>query len=587
MRLSTLLAIGLATTFTAGATVNPTAQQTASKSMIEHIMRTNAEAGNGNWVPTLEIVKNAEGVPTSKIERKFDDKAQLIEAKHYNIYNGDEESAYPYLVYTYAYDEAGRTTLDQAVYYWNGPETPSSGDKNEYAYDANGNKTKYYKYYLSSDGEWVKYDYYDYAWDSQGRQTLYQNIWTLNADGKYEDGSKKEYAYDAEGMRTTIIYAWDVEAQEFNPTQKTEWLNANGKYIDNKYAYVDEEFKLTSSYETIKNANGFQTLYQYLSNNNGYRTETEYDSQNRQTSCANYEWNGEEFVPSNKTETQYSEEFSTYIDYTGDGEKWMPIGKRVSPTKGWGQATYAWDSEKKDWYLWDNYMTIQNNNGQEITNYSLGITGEIVDGVRQYSGTKTEYSYGSDSGEMETVYEWDNETQDWGKIIKMSPKWGSGRFELDSRSTTGLFEEGSVYNNGQDGWKNTSYYRTGSILWTAYYTWDAEKQEFVETSKLEYKYTLDENGNVATREAYLNGELYETVYYFYTEVGTTGIDGVTAATGAFKVSGNTITFAEATNVAVYTLDGKMVHNGVTNTLTLDAGNVYILKGEGWNKKIAL
>lgn len=169
MRLSTLLAIGLATTLSAGAAVNTTALQNQLRSLNEakqstlqllnsgkidqatadqrisvldaDIMRATADAaGEGTWVPTLEIVKNAAGVPTSKIERKYDDNARLIEVKSYDIYNGDEESAYPNRIETYAYDEAGNQTLSQSVSYY-AADKPSWGYKNESTYDANGNQT--------------------------------------------------------------------------------------------------------------------------------------------------------------------------------------------------------------------------------------------------------------------------------------------------------------------------------------------------------------------------------------------------------------------------------------------------------------
>lgn len=623
MRLSTLLAIGLATTLSAGAAVNTTALQNQLRSLNEakqntlqllnsgkinqatadqrisvldaDIMRA-AAAGEGTWVPTLEIVKNADGVPTSKIERKYDDKAQIIEAKYYLISDGDEESAYPYNVSTYAYDEAGNTTLHQVLYYWNGPEKPSSGNKYEYAYNTKGNMTKDYYYFFDPFNEkWITSSMSEYGWDAKGdRQIMSQTISNPDQDGKFLSGSKSEQAYDAEGNQILYIsYNWNVEEQKFVVSNKTEnsFTKNNRQTFYAFYRLINNELTLYDTWTKTFDANDYQTSYESMTWNGTelvgqQKWERARNDNGEQTLDASYNWENGKWLPASKTTTEYGEEFITQIAYSGWKEEWIPYYKSETPVRGWNQANYYRDYDKEDWYLTSNTMTLKDANWDTKTEYNLFYNGETVNGVRQYSGTKTEYTYGSDSGAMKTVYEWDNETQDWGRIIEISGGWSS-EFYIDSKSTTGINEWGKVDNNGQNGYKTTEFYRTGTLIWKASYTWDAEKQEFVEDYKDEYKYTLDDNGNVATREIYRNGELFSTTYYFYTEVGgTTGVDDVAAA-GSFKVSGNTITFGEATNVAVYTIDGKMVHNGVTESLTLDAGNVYILKGEGWNKKIAL
>lgn len=610
------MAIGLATTLSAGAAVNTTALQNQLRSLNEakqntlqllnsgkinqatadqrisvldaDIMRA-AAAGEGTWVPTLEIVKNADGVPVSKIERKYDDNARLIEAKYYHIYNGDEESAYPNQILTQAYDEAGNQTLYQTISY-SDAETKSSGEKWEYAYDANGDITKNYKYTLNiSDGKWIENDLYDYAYDEAGRRTMEQNVWAPNEDGKFLGGNKWEKAYDAQGRKTllSINYTWNFEEQEFVATSKSEYAYTNDILTFEAYSQlIDGKLTLTSTITTTYDAKGFQTSYESMGWNGtelvGQEKWERASNDNWQTTLdASYNWENGKWLPNSKTTTEYGEEFRVYTSYYGAGEEWVPDYKSETPTIGQnGQAQYYWDSDKKDWYLVRNTMNIYNSNGRIQTSYNLNYQWYESEGVRQYSGTKTEYTYDVVGSQSSTTYTWDNEKQDWGTIVAMN-------ISVDNSSTTGIREWGYVSNNGEYGYKSTSYYRTGTLIWTAYYTWDVEKQEFVEVYKDEYKYTLDENGNVATCEIYRAGELIETTYYFYTEVGgTTGIDDVATA-GSFKVSGNTITFSEATNVAVYTIDGKMVHNGVTESLTLDAGNVYILKGEGWNKKIAL
>lgn len=610
MRLSTLLAIGLATTLSAGAAVNTTALQNQLRSLNEakqntlqllnsgkinqatadqrisvldaDIMRATADAaGEGTWVPTLEIVKNAAGVPTSKIERKYDDNARLIEVKPYDIYNGDEESAYPNRIETYAYDEAGNQTLSQSVSYY-AADKPSWGYKNESTYDANGNQTKSSYSYLD-EGKWVESQISEYTYDSKGQQIMYQGVWNLT-DGKFQSGSKWEKAYDAEGYQTLYIsYNWNVEEQEFVAVSKSESAYTNGvQTFSARYQLIDGELTLTNTWTETYDAKGFQTSYESMTWNG-----TELAGQEKwerasndnwdQTLYANYEWENGKWLPVNKTTTEYGEELTTRISYYGVEEEWIPSTKSESPVRGWNGATYNWDSNKKDWYLVYNNMTIQDNNWRELVSYN--IYSYEIDGEHKCYGIKTEYTYDVLGNRSSTTYTLDEETQEW-TITEME-------INVNNISTTGIQEWGRVYDNGESGYKTTSFFRTGTLIWATSYIWDAEKQEFVEDYKDEYKYTLDDNGNVATRETYRDGELLETTYYFYTEVGgTTGIDDVAAA-GSFKVSGNTITFSEATNVAVYTIDGKMVHNGVTESLTLDAGNVYILKGEGWNKKIAL
>lgn len=614
MRLFTLMAIGIATTLSTGAAVNTSALQSQLRSLNDakqstlqllnngkinqatadarisiidaQIMHATATATEGTWVPTLEIVKDAEGVPTSKIERKYNDNAQLIEAKYYNINNGDEESAYPYSIETYEYDEAGNRTLQQYFYYWNGPETPSSASKLEYAYDSKGNTTKSLRFWLdTATDKWIPSYQYFYAFDSKGNLTLYENNGDYQ-DDKFQYGYKWERAYDAEGNSTlSVNYDWDVENQTFNVTNKRIQEFTNGRRTFYEFSQmINGKLTVVSSEARTFDANGNQTSEDYktwdgseLVGQNCW--ESTYNENGQQTSYSSYQWENGKWAPSYKITTEYGETLTTSTQYNAAGEEWVPSYKQETPVNGDGEAQYYWDATKKEWWLVNNTMTIYDPTTGAQTQYNLSYDWATVDGVRQYTGTKTEYTYDDRGMQSYTTYKWDNEKQDWAILIM--------QINIENISTTGLVEKGYVDTEGGYGYKNVSFYRTGTLMWDAYYNWDSEKQDFVEVYKNEYTYTLDENGNIATRECYRNGELIETIYYFYTEVGTSGIDDVTTATGAFTVTGNTITFSAPTQVAVYTVDGKMVHNGVTETLTLTSGALYIVKGEGWSKKIAL
>ena len=269
--------------------------------------------------------------------------------------------------YESAYDANGNRT-SYIRYYWN---TTSQSfvprTKVENYYDVNGRLTPSIKYTWSTTTQsFVPYYKYEFAYDSNGNQILEIAYSWNSTTQSFVQNSKFESTYDANGNLTLYIdYLWNDTTQSFVPYYKYEsTFDANrNKTLNIEYTWdtTTQSFVLgRNKYEFAYDANGNRTLYIHYSWNDTTQSfvpkskyESTYDANGNLTSSIQYSWDEitQSIVPNYKVESTYDSNGNQTLDirYTWDDitQSIVPNYKVESTYDSNGNQTlfilYSWD----------------------------------------------------------------------------------------------------------------------------------------------------------------------------------------------------------------------------------------------------
>ena len=479
-------------------------------------------------------------IPNSRYLYEYDANGNLLSYSNYMI-NGSEWQLYWKEVYTYDssnnqislsynyYDAEGEMT-SQYYYEYNSVGQPTKYEYKElrngvltltlraqYSYDSANRLTHAESQFLDENGEWHYSFYCDYGYNSQGKQTSYEN-YSWNADeGKlflfegyytqYDDMGRNIYNeqknWNGSGYERVVFR---VDYDENNKIILKEDLRDNpDEYMHSieEYTYADDDLSSTSNLKDtlIRKDSGSKevtfTSTDYKYNDKGHllleetfevdpeteqrgakssSVERTYDSQGRTTVIIISFYENNSILESSRTEYEYIDDNGNYIEsyynWDNESEKWILSYKTKHEYVQTGVDSYyyqdsSWDEESGKWIVTIGYKV-------------------------EYEGDSNNYT------QME--YSWSKDAGDW--VINYGYKYVD---ETDGESYTHIDAEYDVTNNN----------------WNIFYS---DKAEATEGNPMIIKrYYLPENDLE-------NWQLDGISYYYYSEssVANESIDAVDA-----------------------------------------------------------
>ena len=130
---------------------------------------------------------------------------------------------------SFAYDSRGNLTLN-ALCYWDSENNDwRVNEKEEWAYDANGNWVMW-AYYCRKHEHILQGTYkWEATYDTNGRETVCTEYNWDEENNDWKGHRNKERIYDANGNETLIVYIWDNENNDWREYYKVEVM-----YDDNE-----------------------------------------------------------------------------------------------------------------------------------------------------------------------------------------------------------------------------------------------------------------------------------------------------------------------------------------------------------------
>ena len=479
-------------------------------------------------------------IPNTRQLYEYDENGNLLSYSNYMI-NGSEWQLYWKEVYTYDssnnqislsynyYDAEGEMT-SQSYYEYNSVGQPTKNEykelrngvltltlQDQYSYDSANRLTHAESQFLDENGEWHYFFYCDYGYNSQGKQTSYEN-YSWNADeGKlflfegyytqYDDMGRNIYNeqknWNGSGYERVVFR---VDYDENNKIILKEDLRDNpDEYMHSieEYTYADDDLSSTSNLKDtlIRKDSGRKevtfTSTDYKYNDKGHllleetfevdpeteqrgakssSVERTYDSQGRTTVIIISFYENNSILESSRTEYEYIDDNGNYIEsyynWDNESEKWILSYKTKHEYVQTGVDSYyyqdsSWDEESGKWIVTIGYKV-------------------------EYEGDSNNYT------QME--YSWSKDAGDW--VINYGYKYVD---ETDGESYTHIDAEYDVTNNN----------------WNIFYS---DKAEATEGNPMIIKrYYLPENDLE-------NWQLDGISYYYYSEssVANESIDAVDA-----------------------------------------------------------
>lgn len=479
-------------------------------------------------------------IPNTRQLYEYDENGNLLSYSNYMI-NGSEWQLYWKEVYTYDssnnqislsynyYDAEGEMT-SQSYYEYNSVGQPTKYEykelrdgvltltlQDQYSYDSANRLTHAESQFLDENGEWHYFFYCDYGYNSQGKQTSYEN-YSWNADeGKlflfegyytqYDDMGRNIYNeqknWNGSGYERVVFR---VDYDENNKIILKEDLRDNpDEYMHSieEYTYADDDLSSTSNLKDtlIRKDSGSKevtfTSTDYKYNDKGHllleetfevdpeteqrgakssSVERTYDSQGRTTVIIISFYENNSILESSRTEYEYIDDNRNYIEsyynWDNESEKWILSYKTKHEYVQTGVDSYyyqdsSWDEESGKWIVTIGYKV-------------------------EYEGDSNNYT------QME--YSWSKDAGDW--VINYGYKYVD---ETDGESYTHIDAEYDVTNNN----------------WNIFYS---DKAEATEGNPMIIKrYYLPENDLE-------NWQLDGISYYYYSEssVANESIDAVDA-----------------------------------------------------------
>lgn len=466
-------------------------------------------------------------IPNTRQLYEYDENGNLLSYSNYMI-NGSEWQLYWKEVYTYDssnnqislsynyYDAEGEMT-SQSYYEYNSVGQPTKNEykelrngvltltlQDQYSYDSANRLTHAESQFLDENGEWHYFFYCDYGYNSQGKQTSYEN-YSWNADeGKlflfegyytqYDDMGRNIYNeqknWNGSGYERVVFR---VDYDENNKIILKEDLRDNpDEYMHSieEYTYADDDLSSTSNLKDtlIRKDSGSKevtfTSTDYKYNDKGHllleetfevdpeteqrgakssSVERTYDSQGRTTVIIISFYENNSILESSRTEYEYIDDNGNYIEsyynWDNESEKWILSYKTKHEYVQTGVDSYyyqdsSWDEESGKWIVTIGYKV-------------------------EYEGDSNNYT------QME--YSWSKDAGDW--VINYGYKYVD---ETDGESYTHIDAEYDVTNNN----------------WNIFYS---DKAEATEGNPMIIKrYYLPENDLE-------NWQMYGIDYYYYSE----------------------------------------------------------------------
>lgn len=539
--------------------------------------------------------------PNTRQLYEYDENGNLLSYSNYMI-NGSEWQLYWKDVYTYDssnnqislsynyYDAEGEMT-SQSYYEYNSVGQPTKYEYKElrngvltlveqgqYVYNSENKQTHSERQLLDENGEWYYTFYYDYGYNSLGKQTLYE-AYDWDADKKelyLEEG--RYFEYDDNGRHQTYY-----ENKQWNGTEyeisiekyaydEDDWLTYSENLEDNSsyyrhsietYSYADDKLTGTSflkdtTIQSDGNNSVSLTSWDYTYDSKGQmlsmkgynvdpRTEERasrhsayeytYDSQGRTLSVVSTYYEDNIIDSSQKSEYERQDEGRSYImnNYKQDLEtdEWTLISRYRYEYEETGEDSYYyrnsdWDMESEEWVV--------------------------------TSGSK--YEYETDGNSYTQInYNWDTESNDW--MITYGYKYVD---ETDGESYTRIDAEYDVTNNN----------------WNIFYS---DKAEATEGNPMIIKrYYLPENDLE-------NWQMYGIDYYYYSESSVAN-EAIQAVDARIYTRPGTIhvDMEGKAALSVYAANGACCYqssiSGSTVVSNLQRGIYFVvLQGDSGTKKV--
>lgn len=463
----------------------------------------------------------------------------------------------------YTYDSNNRMTENSTIYYENGiPEEEYTQE-----YDASGNQILYEARQKDENGEWYVSYRYVYAYDSEERQTTFEE-WNWNGNELQLDNAQY-FTYDSEGRQThsqfksrnddylivySYDYAYDAQGRQTLYEYKSDDASLWRHQIET-WSYADDNSGLYTSLDSTRMKNNDNRLNVSASSSDctydedgNVLTEERYVAdpatgnrgaivqsntytynENGQTVLSEYSYYSNGLLNSkNKTETEYEEDGRSYTSLY----YYQPAGSEEWELTSGDKYEYDYVDTRNYSYIYSD-LDVETNEWIDTYGRKYEYTGDIYDYERLYS-------------------DWDTETDTW--VITGGEK--------------------HIYEMPGDG--NEFYYDA---------SWDTSTN----TWSLNYGYKTEMSGDnpqIETRYNCTGGpedfELYSTTYSYYSALATANETLSPIAT--MKVyptdGGLRIETTQAGTIAIYAISGRCVYmapaDGNMEVNGLDNG-IYIVK----------
>lgn len=479
---------------------------------------------------------------------EYDENGNLLSYSYYMI-NGSEWQLYWKDVFTYDssnnqislsynyYDAEGEMT-SQSYYEYNSAGQPTKYEYNElrngvltltlqdqYSYDSANRLTHAESKFLDENGEWHFILYVDCEYNSQGKQTLYEN-YSWNADeGKlfliqgyytqYDDMGRNIYNeqkdWNGSGYERVVFR---VDYDENNKIILKEDLRDNPdmyRHSIEEYTYVDGLSSISNLKDTLiwkddgsKEVSYTSTDYKYndqgrllLEETFDVDPETEqrgtkissmemtYDSLSRITAMISSFYENNSISDRDKTEYEYIDDNGNYIEsyYNWDNESkdWILSYKTKCEYVQTGVESYyyqdsSWDEESEKWIISVGYKFEYEGDSNNYTQMEYSWSKDAGDWVINYGYKFVDETNGENHCEVTANYDVDNacwvvtksnksEVTDGNpKIIKQYslPENDLENWQLDGISYY-YYSESSVANESIDAVDARIYTRPGTI----------------------------------------------------------------------------------------------------------------------------
>lgn len=488
-------------------------------------------------------------IPNTRQLYEYDENGNLLSYSNYMI-NGSEWQLYWKEVYTYDssnnqislsynyYDAEGEMT-SQSYYEYNSVGQPTKNEykelrngvltltlQDQYSYDSANRLTHAESQFLDENGEWHYFFYCDYGYNSQGKQTSYEN-YSWNADeGKlflfegyytqYDDMGRNIYNeqknWNGSGYERVVFR---VDYDENNKIILKEDLRDNpDEYMHSieEYTYADDDLSSTSNLKDtlIRKDSGSKevtfTSTDYKYNDKGHLLleetfevdpETEqrgakissmemtYDSLSRITAMISSFYENNSISDRDKTEYEYIDDNGNYIEsyynWDNESEDWILSYKTKREYVQTGVESYyyqdsSWDEESGKWIVTIGYKVEYEGDSNNYTQMEYRWSKDAGDWVINYGYKFVDETNGENHCEVTANYDVDNacwvvtksnksEVTDGNpKIIKQYflPENDLENWQLDGISYY-YYSESSVANESIDAVDARIYTRPGTI----------------------------------------------------------------------------------------------------------------------------
>jgi hypothetical protein len=370
--------------------------------------------------------------------------------------------------------------LDSIVYIESFEGIIYNGNKNEWGYDAEGNKTYYSWYFWNTVTEsWMGIQRWDSIYNASDQLSMI-TIDNWNSETRrWKPGNKIELEYNAEGgLILYANYSWNNVAGDWECSSKTESTHS---YTEDNSHII---FSITYNYNS---ETGEWTPH--------HRNEINYDSNGNRTL-----YNASLLDSASNTWVFKTGSFKYEDLYDEQGNQTLA-------------SYYIWDSKIDHWkgqgdLLESSYDSIGNETSQLIKNWDVSLNQWV-------NNSKSVILY-NESGLLfkQITCSWDSLTGDWVAVYQLENSIN------EDGEITSIIE--SEWNNADSLWvifsRQDIFYDTyENVILSTFYQLDEQSGDFIKTNDTEYIY--NDSGDKLIEEAssyYYDGIPYviKTNYYY-------------------------------------------------------------------------